>query len=112
MPIQKSKDLKNGVTGDYWRIINIAVEVDTLLTTFQLGLFIDKTASDAGKSPLSRAKKYSFILTTEELASGDLLGLGDTKILDKANTLVDPLFDTLGTTHYYDTDLSGGTIVT
>lgn len=112
MPIQKSKILANGVSGDYWRIRKIEVDTDTLNTTFRIWLYLNKSASDTNKAPLAKNKTYSFIFTQEELLSGNLIGLGETKILDKANTMVDPIFPSLGSGPVpFDLDLNDGEIV-
>lgn len=117
MPIQKSKDLPNGVTADYWRVVSIQIDISKLAepypTTFILGLFLNKDASDTGKAPLIKKKSYTFEFTRAELISGALVALGQAKILAKSNTLIDPIFPSTSTDQvYFDPDLAEGTIVT
>lgn len=112
MAIQKTKELKNGVSGEYWRITRVHIDVNTLLTTLDLSLYLDKTSSDAGKAPISRTKSYKFVFTRDELLGGNFLALGYQKILDKANSVVPPLFPKPGDPDLvFDPDLAGGSIV-
>jgi hypothetical protein len=49
-------------------------------------------------------------LTVEELQEQNIIDLADAKVLDKANSMIDPLFD-LGEPHVFDPDIAGGTII-
>lgn len=112
MAIQKSKNLKSGIEGNYWRITRISVEVDSLQVTLELALFKDKQSSDDGKDPILTGKNYQIPFTREELLSGNMLALGYQRIMGRANTMVKPLFgkpsDPLIS---MDPDLAGGEFV-
>jgi hypothetical protein len=115
MAIQKTKVLPNGVSGNYWRITAIKIDLmrlsEPFQTTFTIALFVDKAASDAGKTPIFSKKQYTFEFTRTELISGAIAAIGQQKILDKASSMVDPLFG-IGSAHAFDSDLSDGEIVT
>lgn len=59
MALQLEKELDNGVSGDYWKIINISLSNKRL--DISIGLYVDKVTRDGGKKPLDVILK-SFII--------------------------------------------------
>lgn len=108
MAIQNSKTLKNGVTGNYWKITKINIDIEQLKTTIEISLYLDSTfGNDGVTTPIFR-KTYSTNVTLQQIMNGSVANLYN-NILAKANTSV-PNFNAEGT-HLFDTDLAGGTIV-
>lgn len=107
MAIRKEKLLANGVTGEYWKITKVNVNNTNNKVTFLLSLFLDQ-AHSSGQPILSNCKKYEFTYSSEELA-GNIIQLGYSKILEKAETMVFPLFGRAGDALItFDEDLAGG----
>lgn len=108
MALKKSKTLKNGTTGEYWRITNVSLDRNSNIAKYEISLYLNKTASDNKCSPLDLKKNYSFILTSEQ-ANGDLNKIGYTKIKEKAASQVpDPFTRTRPAPIItFDEDLSG-----
>jgi hypothetical protein len=111
MAIQKEKTLSNGVTGNYWRILSVFLDRQNLKAHGQIGLFIDKAASDAGKKPIGAIKNFSFALNMAEfLASANAITYIYSKIKAKAETeiLYDIQGNLLEAPLLTDPDLAGG----
>lgn len=106
MPIQKSKTLASGITGNYWKIIDIRVNVLALTTSFVIALYKDssQTTSIRGTSRI-----YNFNLSSEAEIFAGTIADAYVAILAKAASEVINL-NGVGT-HIYDPDLAGGTIV-
>lgn len=105
MAIKKSKILRNGSVGEYWKITKISFDPLSHNLECVLSLFVDKAKSDAGYSSLDMNKYFNFIISNEE-SLGDLRGLGYTKIKDKASTMITPISSSLSQTPYpFDADL-------
>lgn len=111
MAIQKTKSLPNGTQGNYWRILSITFNRETLVCTGKIGLFKDKATSDAGGTHLGIVKNFSFPFSTSDLiGSTNLIALVYTRILEKANTMVTKDLEgkDLNTPVPMDQDLAGG----
>jgi len=113
MAIQKEKTLKSGVSGNYWRITAVHVDLKVMAepfpVTFDVSLFLDAAASAALKNPVYRGKKYTFLFTRAQIISGNILALGYAAIKAKAATLVPNPFDPESEpTIPFDSDLAGG----
>lgn len=106
MAIQNSKTLLSGVTGNYWRLINISIDFDALRVNFFIGLYLDSTHGTNGSKEIFH-KNINLPITLDQIA-GTLTGAYQ-KILDAANIDV-PNLNTSGT-HKFDIDLAGGSIV-
>ncbi len=116
MAIEKEKILPNGTVGNYWRVyhvgIDIGIDPNNLKVTFTLGLYLNKDTSDSGAPPMVKNKIYAFYFTRTQILSGNILALGYTAILAKANTMVGPLFESIDAEEVpFDSDLSEGVTV-
>ncbi len=82
MALQKSKQLQNGITGNYWKITSVTADKVKNQLQVVISLFVSKEISDEGKQSLQ--VKHSFIgdFTKEQLA-GDLTILGYNLIKEK-----------------------------
>lgn len=111
MAIQKDKTLSNGIVGNYWKITFCALDSTSNTVQYVISLFIDKMRCDTGASDLGFNKKYSFILTDDQIL-GNLISLGYTAILAKAVSQVPGSFtDPTAPTITFDPDLANGTSV-
>lgn len=108
MAIHKSKTLKNGVVGDYWKLTKLSIDLVALTTNFELSLYLDSTHGNDGVSGPIYRKQYSTNVTLAQIMSGSVAGLYS-NILAKANTMVPTLGG--GDDHVFDSDLAGGSIV-
>lgn len=111
MAIIKSKELKSGITGEYWRILSITFDRENLVATAQIGLFKDKAASDAGKTHLGLIKNYRFsYLITDLSMPSNIITFIYTKIVDIAETevSVDITGEPLDEPGPFDPDIAGG----
>lgn len=89
MAIRKAKTLSNGTSGDYWRILNIVIDRESLNATGRIALFKDAATSASGGKHLGLIKTFSFPLNmTEFLAAPNAVSYIYVKILDKANTMI------------------------
>ena len=87
MALKKSKTLRNGTTGEYWKITQISLDRTSRNVTYQVSLYLNKAARDSGCSPLDFKKTFSFTLTSEQ-ANGDLSEIGYTKIKERASSMI------------------------
>lgn len=90
MALLKSKSLPNGSDGNYWKIIQIAVDRISLQTMYIMALFKDQTHAHANAPHLGLGKKYAFQLTKDQM-TGNMIELGYVLIKAKAASLVDQL---------------------
>jgi len=73
MGLQKTKELKTGVSGNYWRIKEVVLSGDGKGYAL-LALYLDKaTRDDEEKTYLSANTKLNFVLTKQELKDKDIL---------------------------------------
>lgn len=108
MAIKKSKTLKNGSVGEYWKIITEVYCKISRKGTWTVALFKDQANSNAGHPHLGVTKTYSQVLTPEEMLA-DRTQVAYAKVKAQASRMVpvlggkpsDPLV-------VFDTDLSGG----
>lgn len=108
MAIQNSKTLKNGVTGNYWKITKLNIDMILLVTTIEISLYLDSTHANDGVSSAIFKKSYVTSVTLQQIMSGSIAGLY-VNILARANSQIP---DLIGDGHHtFDTDLAGGTIV-
>lgn len=108
MALHKSKTLRWGVTGDYWKINGINVDRATHKVTAMIALHVSSSTKDDPYIP-GTGKTYIFSATKEEM-QGNLVALCYSKIKQKANTIIKPA--TLSTPAvYFDEDLKGATDV-
>ena len=108
MAIQKTKVLPSGIEGNYWRMASVHIDTTTCVATYYLSLHKD---FDNRWSPpiLFKTKKYEFVLTLQQLETANLRVLGYQKILEKAATMVPPLFGREGDELVqFDSDLADG----
>lgn len=103
MALIKSKTLKNGQTGGYWKITVCTPSYQTMQVSYTLELFTSKAYSKV-ESLGGTKKLFSFTLTKAEMA-GDLRAIGYTKILAKANHIVKAATDSTPAV-YGDADLN------
>lgn len=89
MAIKKTKTLPSGVTGEYWKIVKETHNRVSDEMTWEIALFLDQAASNAGKKQLNLSKIFKAIVTEEE-ASGNRTALGYTKIKQQASSMVSP----------------------
>lgn len=85
MAIQKSKSLSNGVSGNYWKIVSISVDRMAMNMDVRLALFADAAHKDV--SPVGVVKSFKLPCTKEELL-GNLAATAYTKVMAKANTMM------------------------
>lgn len=113
MAIQKTKNLPNGSTGNYWKITAEVCDRLKLTCSYTITLFADKAHADNRSPDLGLSKKYTFTCTKGELG-GDITALGYDKIKTKAASMVTPATVRGITTpapYMFDPDLAGGTDV-
>lgn len=110
--IVKSKTLKNGTVGEFWKITKLSADLITGQMSVTLSLYINQAAFASGKSPLTSSKVYNLTITPSDLV-GDLRTMIWTKIKAKANSLVtvDISGALLDPAVPFDPDLVGGTDV-
>lgn len=101
----KEKTLRNGVTGNYWKIISEHLDRNLMQITWEIALFKDQAASMSGCTHLGLVKQFSKRVTREE-ALGNRTTLGYSFIQTKADSMVTPI--TGGAPRVFDTDLAGG----
>lgn len=102
MALKKSKQLPNGVTGEYWKIVKIEADKIKLTLTVALDLFLNESKKDSAS--LNHLKVRSFKCLKEEL-QGDLAAIGYAKLKAHANLDL-PNLHGKGT-HKGDLDLIG-----
>ena len=83
MALKKQKQLPNGVSGEYWKIIKIEVNKQTLMLSVILDLFLNESQKD--KASLNCPKVRSFKCLKEDL-QGDLVALSYVKLKAHANS--------------------------
>lgn len=111
MALQKTKNLANGTSGNYWRIYTASFNRETLAVECTLKLYLDKTHADAGATSLGEIKSFKFSVSPSDL-TGDIRVLVYTKILTYANSMIVPPFSPAGTAaQLADADLAGATNV-
>lgn len=112
MAITKSKTLPSGVSGNYWRILSILFDRQTLKATGTIGLFKDAAASAAGKPHIGLTKTFEFkFLVTDLTMPSDIIALVYSKIMTQAEATVS--FDLAGnaiTPRAFDQDIAGGVV--
>lgn len=114
MAIQKTKVMANGHSGNYWRMLSIHLDRQSLKAVGRIALFKDKETSDAGGQPMGCIKDFRFSFTMLEfLSAPNAIAFTYTKIRTKAETLI--THDLNGTPlevpRFYDPDLAGGETV-
>jgi len=73
MGLQKTKELKTGVSGNYWNINEVVLSGDGKGYAL-LALYLDKaTRDDTDKTFISANTKVDFVLTKPELKDKDIL---------------------------------------
>lgn len=83
MALKKVKELPSGVSGEYWKVIQVSADRLGLKLSAKIALFKDKAASDAGKQHLGLILSTEKQYTKEQLA-GDLTALAYLMFKDKA----------------------------
>lgn len=78
MALIKEISLPNGVTAGYWKVIHVALNKQSMMANFDLGLFLNKTVADSGVSPFE-IKQFSSLVTKDE-TTGNMIALGYSKI--------------------------------
>lgn len=68
MAIQKTKVLPSGIEGNYWRLLNMNFNRQTMQATAIIALFKDKAASDAGKPNIGYEKTFQWTFSPSDLA--------------------------------------------
>lgn len=86
MALLKSKTLRSGASGDYWKITSIICDKCSLKAKFVIALFVGRDFSIAN-SPSILKKEFSGHFSREQL-QGNLTTLGYTAIKAKANTML------------------------
>lgn len=108
MPIQNSKTLASGVTGNYWKITKLNIDLVSLVTNFEISLYLNSTHGNDGVSAPVFRKTYTTSVTLTQIMTGSVTSLY-ASLLAKANSSVPNIGS--GGTHIFDPDLAGGTIV-
>lgn len=108
MAIQNSKTLPSGVTGNYWKLTKLHIDLIALVSNFEISLYIDSTHGNDGVSTPIHRKTYVTSITLAQVMAGSIANLY-ANLLAKANSSV-PNIDDSGT-HIFDPDLAGGSIV-
>ncbi len=73
MGLKLSKTYPNGVTGNYWRLLTLEIQVDQKTAEGTIACYLSKEARQAGGEPLS-IERYRIPWTQMEFPSGvDLL---------------------------------------
>ena len=67
MAIQKTKVLKSGTVGNYWKIMTITIDAFNGKVIGQIALFKDKDASDNGAHPMNCIKTFRFPFVMNEI---------------------------------------------
>lgn len=108
--IVKSKTLKSGAVGEFWKITAVNMDLLTGRLSVRLSLYINQTAFNTGKSPLSMSKIYELSIAPSDLTGGgDIRDVVWDKVKAKASSLVSK--DLLGddiTPVAFDPDIDGG----
>lgn len=113
MAIQKTKNLPNGTSGNYWRIEDIAINRPSLLVVVSVALYLDASHAASGAPNLGLVKHFRFNLLTSELTGSNIISTLYTKIRTQAETMIsvvlnpgdDPIM------REYDPDIAGGEMV-
>lgn len=83
MAIEKDETLATGVSANYWKIDNMQIDKNGRAKVY-LGLYLNKSASDDGKQPLTTELYELPGFTVSELKKADPFALAYTKISEKA----------------------------
>ena len=75
MALKMNVETAEGVTAEYWKIVEIKVNRLIGEVLFIVDVFKDKDASDASKRPFNMQQGFAMDCTKEELG-GDLAALG------------------------------------
>ncbi len=68
MALQKTKELASGITGNYWKILQVNIDYLNSTSHVTIALYVDEEARAAGKNPL--AEQQSFNWQGEEFPFG------------------------------------------
>lgn len=71
MGIKLTKELGTGVSGEYWRIIEIVYSAAVGVISGKIALYLDKAARDAGKGHVF-IEKFSYVKTEAVYDDGEL----------------------------------------
>lgn len=106
MPIQKSKTLASGITGNYWKLTSLKVDILGLNSSFTIALYKDSSQT----SPIrGTSRTYNFTMASEaEIFAGTIDDVYDAILVKAATEVVN--LNGVGT-HIYDPDIAGGSIV-
>lgn len=114
MGIQKDKTLPNTAQGNYWGILDMAVDTRALKIKARIALFKDKATFDALLPALGGLKSFAFSYTMQEVAAapnlvayvyGKLLAIANQDVsVDLSGRPIDPPVKR-------DPDIAGGTVV-
>ena len=83
MALQKEKTLANGISGDYWKIVEISLNRLQKKARCLISLFKDAAHKDT--SPVGPSLQFEFALTDQEMA-GDITAVLYAKIKTYANS--------------------------
>lgn len=103
MALQKSKTLKSGLSGNYWKIVGEHYCRMSRVMTWHIALYKDRDASIGGLSHLGLVKPFSKALTYAESA-GNRTEIGYLHIIEVAD---DEVILPGGGTTLRDPDLAG-----
>lgn len=110
--VVKSKTLKSGVIGEFWKIIRLNADMLTGKMEVTLGLYINQAAYNSGKSPVSMSKVYNLSVIPSDL-TGDIREVVWAKIKAKAATVISIGLEGQSITPMaFDPDIDGATDVT
>ncbi len=71
MAFQKEKELNNGVTGDYWRILQRNSNFDRNDDVVTLQLYISQSGREEGHTPLNESIQFNFRPSDHPLSEFD-----------------------------------------
>jgi hypothetical protein len=81
MPLQKSKELDNGITGNYWVITAISVDMIYSKSSFKVSMYLDSSSYTSGKTPVSHnyyefnGSEFPFTLANMQASEMDMIAL-------------------------------------
>lgn len=87
MAIQKTKNLRNGTSGNYWKITKENYNKVTMVATIEITLFKDRDTAISTGADLGMRKNFTGVMTHDQL-SGNRTAEAYTMIKDQANAPV------------------------
>lgn len=87
MALQLSFETSAGITGDYWRIVDISVNIARQEASITIALYKDSTARFAGKDPifsnrqyLWKGADYPYAVATMDIVNNNIINIAYNKM--------------------------------